>query len=698
MKYLKKFNNHSEYVSFLEAKNFLVPNVCLCDQEDDLHFMSSYDFSQDYLTFVALEDGTISFNIRFDMGTDMIKSISYSTDNGNTWVTTNNTDGKSEHLAITVSVNEGDKVMWKGDATQIGCWSPNEDVDDIVGSFFSSTCEFDAKGNVMSLLYEDDFNGKTTIKNEYAFASLFSDYDGRNTCGIVNAKNLSLPATTLASACYSYMFKGCTSLTVAPELPATTLVGSCYGGMFYGCTSLTTAPKLPATTLTSSCYGGMFYGCTSLTTAPELPSTTLASSCYMGMFEGCTSLTTAPELPATTLAMNCYYTMFQGCTSLTTAPELPAITLASHCYQSMFWGCKSLTTAPELPATTLADSCYWGMFSYCTNLTTAPSILLATTLASGCYDGMFRGCTSLTTAPELPATTLASYCYYHMFYGCTNLNSITCLATDISARDCTRDWVNGVASSGTFTRDEPMTSWTSGVNGIPNGWTVKNVHDYSQDYLTFVALEDGTFTFSRNALQYSLDNGTTWATLAANTASPTVTSGNKIMWKSELRPTSYVGIGTFSATGSFNAQGNVMSLLYGDDFKNQTDLSYKDYAFVNLFSGNTNVVSTENLVLPATTLANYCYNNMFQDCTSLTIAPALPATTLTDYCYESMFQGCTSLNSITCLATDLSASNCTGNWVNGVASSGTFTKAASMTSWRSGGNGIPDGWTTVDAS
>jgi hypothetical protein len=34
----------------------------------------------------------------------------------------------------------------------------------------------------------------------------------------------------------------------------------------------------------------MFRGCTSLTTAPELPATTLASNCYHGMFQGCTSL------------------------------------------------------------------------------------------------------------------------------------------------------------------------------------------------------------------------------------------------------------------------------------------------------------------------------------------------------------------------------------------------------------------------
>jgi hypothetical protein len=62
--------------------------------------------------------------------------------------------------------------------------------------------------------------------------------------------------------------------------------------MFKGCTSLTTAPELPATTATIGCYREMFKGCTSLAQAPELPATTLADYCYSWMFEGCKKLST----------------------------------------------------------------------------------------------------------------------------------------------------------------------------------------------------------------------------------------------------------------------------------------------------------------------------------------------------------------------------------------------------------------------
>jgi len=418
MDFLKKFNSHSDYVSFTGTTELIKPNVSYCKTENEVHYNPYIDYSKDYLTFVALEDGTFTFS-RND--------LQYSLDNGATWATlTANT--------ATPTVTSGNKIMWK----QSGLTPSSAGI----GTFIA-TGNFNVQGNIMSLYYGDDFKNKTDLSGKnYAFANLFIG----NT-KVVSAENLSLLATTLAKNCYYQMFYGCTSLTKTPKLLSTTLADSCYMGMFQGCSSLTKAPTLPAITLASGCYDRMFRGCTSLTTAPELLATTLASSCYKEMLYGCTSLKTAPELPATTLAYGCYSGMFYNCTSLTTAPSI-------------------------LPATTLANGCYSFMFKGCIRLTTAPSILPATTLENECYFQMFEGCISLTKAPTLPAITLASSCYRSMFYGCSSLNSITCLATDISASNCTTSWVNGVASNGTFTKAASMTSWTSGNNGIPTSWTV----------------------------------------------------------------------------------------------------------------------------------------------------------------------------------------------------------------------------------
>jgi len=110
-----------------------------------------------------------------------------------------------------------------------------------------------------------------------------------------------------------------------------------------------------------------------------------------------------------------------------------------------------------------------------------------------------------------------------------------------------------------------------------------------------------------------------------------------------------------------------------------------------MFQGCTSLTTAPTL--PATTLAEGCYDSMFSGCTSLVTAPTLPATTLVESCYSGMFNGCSNLNSITCLATEgINENYSTYNWVKSVASTGTFTKASGAT-WPTGNNGIPEGWT-----
>ena len=350
-----------------------------------------HSYSKDYLTFIPIEDSTFGFSKA---------GLSYSLDNGKTWT-------ELAANGTTPKVAAGSKIMWKNNTTL----TPSLGVG--IGSFSSSKA-FDAQGNIMSLLFGDNFANQTSLSGyNCAFQNLFVSSKVRD------AEKLILHITTLAPYCYCFMFNGCKSLITAPTLPATTLAEYCYDAMFQGCTSLTTAPTLPATTLAEYCYSEMFRNCTSLTNAPELPATTLAEHCYSAMFLGCTSLTNAPELPSTTLAENCYSSMFYSCTSLTNAPTLPA-----------------------------------------------------TTLVRGCYDAMFRYCTSLTNAPELPATTLVLMCYRSMFNSCTSLNYVKMLATDISASYCLSDWLKDVSAEGTFVKADGV-EIPEGDSGIPNGWTVQ---------------------------------------------------------------------------------------------------------------------------------------------------------------------------------------------------------------------------------
>ena len=117
--------------------------------------------------------------------------------------------------------------------------------------------------------------------------------------------------------------------------------------------------------------------------------------------------------------------------------------VTAYCYDGMFYNCSALTTPPALPVTTLAEAC---------------------------YISMFMDCPLLTTTPVLPATTLAERCYEGMFYNCTSLNSVTTYAQDISASTCTFNWLNNVSATGEFYNLGGAT-YTSGVSGIPEGWT-----------------------------------------------------------------------------------------------------------------------------------------------------------------------------------------------------------------------------------
>jgi hypothetical protein len=296
------------------------------------------------------------------------------------------------------------------------------------------------------------------------------------------------------------------------------------------------------------------------------------------------------------------------------------------------------------------------MFFGCSNLKIAP-VLPATTLAIACYYGMFRGCSKILEAPVLPATTLVTNCYNQMFRYCSKLNYIKMLATDISATSCLNNWVDGVASTGSFIKDANMTSLSIGPSGIPSGWiSYNNDEDYYKDeYLTFESLEDNNVvSFKMNSssapvktIEYSTDkiNWTSATSTTDGTILATLNTGNKLYLRGDN--TQYcTGNGNqnlFISTKKFNLSGNIMSLVSSSNFSNLTSMAnLGQHTFRTMFQG-TKVVDVSRLQLPATTLINGCYNGMFQGCIYLVNAPKLPATTLANHCYMQLFDSCINL-------------------------------------------------------
>lgn len=114
---------------------------------------------------------------------------------------------------------------------------------------------------------------------------------------------------------------------------------------------------------------------------------------------------------------------------------------------------------------------YYGLFYFSNQLISAENLVLPSNATEFCYTYMFNNCGNLTVAPVLPSVSLKSSSYANMFHGCSSLTYIKCLAIDISASNCLKNWVDGVSATGTFVKDANAT-WPSGNSGIPTGWTV----------------------------------------------------------------------------------------------------------------------------------------------------------------------------------------------------------------------------------
>ena len=167
---------------------------------------------------------------------------------------------------------------------------------------------------------------------------------------------------------------------------------------------------------------------------------------------------------------------------------------------------------------------------------------------------------------------------------------------------------------------------------------LNNGNEKNYLYFAIESIEDGlTVSLTRNECLISIDNGE-WTSLSANTVTPAINMGQKIQFKIDNPTISFnEGIGRFTISKKCNVSGNIMSLLYGDDFSERNSLTGKNYAFYKLFYNCKTIVDASKLILPATILSNYCYEYMFSGCTSLTTTPALPATMLAYQCYKGMF-------------------------------------------------------------
>ena len=189
---------------------------------------------------------------------------------------------------------------------------------------------------------------------------------------------------------------------------------------------------------------------------------------------------------------------------------------------------------------------------------------------------------------------------------------------------------------------------------------------------------DGTLEYSTDTSMWSTWDGTT-------TLSSAIKGSDNVLY---LR-----GTGNTAITGNSNnckwvlmssnisCNGNIEALLDYATMESGEHPAMADFCYQNMFRECTGL--TQAPALPATTLAGHCYHSMFNRCTNLTQASSLPATTLADSCYKFMFEF-TAITAIPrIMATTYATDSCKGM----------FDDIKTLNVYSSSGPGHTYGWT-----
>ena len=233
------------------------------------------DYTTRYLTTRSLaNNNTITFIKATALRPTSATSMSYSTDNGQTWNTMTVGSGAQ---SLSVTLNSGETAIWKGICTS---WISGG-TGGTYSSYIHASGDFEVEGNMLSLCYGDNFQNYTGIGRRQIRTMFWS------ATTLVNAENLVIPITSVkadgadGTFALESMFYGCSNLVKGPkEIPmiSGTVPSGVFAQWFYGCTKLTSAPPLNYTSLVQRHYYYMFYNCSSLKSITCLATSGINSS------------------------------------------------------------------------------------------------------------------------------------------------------------------------------------------------------------------------------------------------------------------------------------------------------------------------------------------------------------------------------------------------------------------------------------
>ena len=225
--------------------------------------------------------------------------------------------------------------------------------------------------------------------------------------------------------------------------------------------------------------------------------------------------------------------------------------------------------------------------------------------------------------------------------------------------------------------------------------------EYLSQYLTMEMLESGVISLSiikvaGGSLGYSINNGEwvdkNWTTTSASPdiiTTPSLSVGDKVRWRysnpNGTFSSGYYSKSTFSSTGKCNVYGNILSLIYGDNFADKHSVTDSAHVLRDIFR-DIQSVSAEFMIIPVDIIHTYCCVLIFSGNTTIEKGPVFISSEIKSNGLQQAFDGCTSLQSVTILADTVNTSQ--SNWARNVPSGGVLTKKTGTT-W----NLLPTGWT-----
>ena len=368
-KYIKLFETHADYNTYITGSDKVLPNVSYCENENEVHYNPWTD--PKLVCKYNIIDTSSATPLRTEYEPNMFKSMEIDGVLLDNMVTSYQFDTTGEHTVKYELYDEtkvGNNAPLFYNITTLTSVSIPNSVTTISQSAFgncSGLTSITIPNSVTSIGQAAFTNcsGITRIKVD----SGNTVYDSRNNCNAI----IETATNTLITGCQN---------TVIPN--SVTSIGQ-YA--FSGCTGLTSI-TIPDSVTTISGYA--FNGCTGLTSITIGNSVTSIDN-YA--FNGCTGLTsvTIPN-SVTTIGSGA----FQGCTGLTSITIGNSVTTIG---QLTFYSCSGLTsiTIPN-SVTTIGNQAFY----HCSGLTSITIGNSVTTIGTN----VFNGCTSLTSITSLATT------------------------------------------------------------------------------------------------------------------------------------------------------------------------------------------------------------------------------------------------------------------------------------------------------